>query len=208
MASEPLQICRRGGGVDQAGERRRVGRDHELVGQPASEPEPRYAKCPVLVVAGAIRERVCRLRDAPWHAPLAAVLDLTPHARAAAVIQQRPREVPHQQEGHEVLEHRPAPGHERRAAVNARHESSEMKPVMLRNVTLRNGHEACQARFGGEQIIEGVVEPRGTVRIGETVTNRENAAMTVVQKRKSHVVDERRSTRDKVQHEELDVARR
>ncbi len=106
---EALQVCRRSRRIDQAGERRRVRCNHELVGQPASEPEPGHAERSVLIVAGAVGERICRLRDAPRHPPLTAVLDLAPHAGAATLIQQRPREGAHQQQGHQVLEHGPAP---------------------------------------------------------------------------------------------------
>ena len=59
---------------------------------PRLRPKPGHAERTVLVVAGAVRERIRRFRDAPRHAARTAVLDLAPHAGAAALIEQRARE--------------------------------------------------------------------------------------------------------------------
>ena len=80
-AREPLEVRRRGGGIDEAGQRGGVRRDDEIVGEPALQPQARDAERLVLIVARAIGEGVGRLRDAPRHAALAAVFDLPPDAR-------------------------------------------------------------------------------------------------------------------------------
>jgi hypothetical protein len=120
-----------------------------------------------------------------------AVFDVTSYAGAAALIQQGARIAAHQQQRHQVFEHRPAPRHQRRAAVDVRDEAPHMKPVMLRHVALCDGDEAGQPRFGGQQVVEGPVRPCGTVRVGEAVSNREDAAAAVVEKVEPHGVGER-----------------
>ena len=124
--------CRGRGRIDQAGERGRVRRDDQIVGEAALAAQAGHAERLVLIVAGAIGERVRRLGNAPRHAALAAVLDLPPHAGAAALIEQRAGKAAHQQQRHQVLEHRAAPRHQRGAAVDVGHQPSQVEPVMLR----------------------------------------------------------------------------
>jgi hypothetical protein len=66
-----------------------------------------------------------------------------------------------------------------------------MKPVVLRNVALRNGDEARQPRFRRQQIVEGAVESSGSFGVGEAEANRKNAPPAVVQKVEVHGVGER-----------------
>jgi hypothetical protein len=102
---------------------------------------------------------------------LAAVFDLASDARAAALVEERAREVPHQEQRHQVLEHRPAPGHQGRAALHVRDETSKVKPVVLRHVTLRDGDETRQPRFGRQQIVEGGIESSWSFSVGEAVSD-------------------------------------
>jgi hypothetical protein len=170
-AREPLEVFGRGGRCDEARERRGVGSNDQLGAQASLEAESRDAEGPVLIVALAIGERVRRLGDPPGHPALPAVVDLAPHARAAALIQQRSREGSHQELRHQVLEHRAAPRHQRGAAAYVGDEASEMKPVMLGDVALRDRHEAGQPCFRGQQVVEGGIEPSGTLGIGEPVSD-------------------------------------
>ena len=153
------RLLGRGAGIDQTRQRRGVGRDDEVVGQPALESEARHAERLVLVGAGAIGEARTRIRRCPTARRAgAAVFDLPPDARAAALIEQRAGKAAHQQQRHQVLEHRAAPRHQRRAAVDVRHEASEMEPVVLRHVAFGDGDEAGQPRLRRQQVVERAVE--------------------------------------------------
>ena len=170
-AREPLEVLGRERRCDQARQCRGVRGNDQVGGQAALESKAGHAERPVLIVPGAIRKRVRRLRDAPRHVALAAVFDLASDACAAALVEQRSREVSHQELRHQVLEHRAAPGHQRRAAVHVRDETSEVKPVVLRDVTLRDGDEAGQPRFRRQQIVEGGVESSWSLGVGEAVSD-------------------------------------
>src|SRR6185503_442249 len=112
---------------------------------------------------------------------LLSVLDVTPHAGAAALVEQRPRKAAHQQLGHQILEHGAAPRHQRRAAVDVGHKASKVKPVMLRHVALRNGDETGQPRLRCQQIVKRAVESSWSVCISQPVSDRKNAAPSVVE---------------------------
>ncbi len=69
---------------------------------------------------------------------------------------------------------------------------------MLRDVALGDGDEARQARFGGEQVVERVVEAPGTFGVGEPIADREDAAAPVVEHVEAHVVGQpRRAARER-----------
>ena len=84
LAREPAEVHGGGGGIDQRGERRRIGRNHQLLGQPALEPQARNAEGLVLVAAMRIHDVVSGLRDAPRHALATSVQDLRANRRAAS----------------------------------------------------------------------------------------------------------------------------
>ena len=172
-APEVLRGCRR---IHQCAQRRRVGRHDELVRESALEPQAGHAKRLVLVVAEPVDEVVGRLRDAPGHVAIAGVFDLALHRHAARSIEQRPRIRPHHEERHQVLEHRRAPGNERRNTVDADDESAEVEPVALRHVALGDGEEARQARLGGEQVVVGAVEATRPGGVGQSIADREQLA--------------------------------
>ena len=197
---QPREILRRGRGIDETRQRSGVRCDNQVVAQAALQSEPGHTERTVLVVPRPIGEGVGRLRNSPGHAAPARVLDLAPDADAAALVQQGAREAAHQQQRHQVLEHRPAPRHQGRAAVDVRHQAPEVKPVMLWDVALGDRDKARQARFRREQVVECRVEPAGTVRVGEAVPDRENAPAVIVEKVEPHGVGEHRgSPRERVQ---------
>ena len=87
------------------------------------------------------------------------VLDLPARRSRGSSDRAACREAAHQQQRHQVLEHRAAPRHQRRAAVDVGDQPSEMEPVMLRHVALGDGDEAGQPRFRRQQVVERAVEP-------------------------------------------------
>ena len=179
-------------GSIRLGERGGVRRDDEIVGESAFESETRYAERLVLIVAGPIGEREGRLRDAPRHASFLAVLDLPANAGATTLIEQRAWIAAQQQLRHQVLEHRSAPRHEGGSTVDARHQASEMEPVMLRDVAFCDRDETREPRFRCQQVVERCVETARAVGVGETIADRENSPTAIVEKIESHTCRDRR----------------
>ena len=109
LLGQALQV--RGGLVRrrQQGERARVGRDDELLREPALQAEPRHPERAVLVVLPRVGEVVAALRHAPRHVALASVVDLPRDGGAPRVLEQGARVRRHHEVRHQVLEHRAAP---------------------------------------------------------------------------------------------------
>ena len=157
---EPLQILARRLRRHHQRERRGVRRDDQILGQSALEPQAGHAERAVLVVERRIDRVVAGLRHAPRHAALPAVLDLPLHRRPIGLVEQRVLVGGHHQQRHQVLEHRAAPRQQHRLATGAREQAPEGEPALLRQLALRDGDEAREARFRGEQIVVAGVAPR------------------------------------------------
>ena len=65
----------------------------------------------------------------------------------------------------------------------------------LRHLTLGDCDEARQARFGCEQIVERGIETAGPFAVGESIPDRKQASLPVVQKPEVDAVDEDRRAR-------------
>ena len=189
VGGEPAKILRAARRIDHHRERRRVRRDDQLVAEAALQAEAGHAEGLVLIVAGAIDREVRRLRDAPRRAARHAVVDLPPHRHAARLVEQRLRKVPHQQQRHQVLEHRRAPRQQHRRAAHAGDQAAEVEPVLLGHVALGDRDEAGQPRFGREQVVERRIEPRAAELIGEAVADREELPLPVVEEAEMHFVE-------------------
>ena len=219
---ETLQVPRRELGVDERGERGRVGRHHQLVPEPALQAQARHAEGLVLVLARAVDDRERRLGDAPGHLAARGVLHLAAHREGAGAVEQRARVASHQQERRQVLEGGRAPREQHRRAVHARERAAEVEPVLLRHLALRDREEAGDARLGGEQVVARDVEPPRPLGVGEAVADREQPALRVVEEAEVHLRDERLGARgerqqagaqlgvrlaDRVGEQRVDVAR-
>ena len=90
-------------------ENRRIRRYHEVFDQTALQSQTGNAERPVLIVEMQIARRVSRFRNSPGHAALAAIFDLSRHHRFVGFAQQRLAIVAHDQQRHEVFEHRAGP---------------------------------------------------------------------------------------------------
>ena len=157
LPGHPLQVGAGLFGRHQQGEHRRIGRDHQIVGQTALETQARHTEGAVLVVQVHIDRVVAGLRNAPGHAALPSVLDLPRHRGAAGLVEQRAVEGRHHQHRHQILEHRSAPGEQHRLAAGSREQAPEREPALLRQLSLGDGNEAAQARLGGQQIVIAAV---------------------------------------------------
>ena len=158
QARELDEVSRRRGRVDHGGERGRVGRDHEVLAQPALEPEPWHAEARVLVRQVQVAHVVRRLGDAPGDAVGRPVGDVALDHEPARLLEQAALGGPHDQRGHEVLEHRPRPGDEGGAELERRHGAAETEPVRGGHLAAGDAEEAGQARLGGQQVVPPLVE--------------------------------------------------
>ena len=159
FGGEALQIQAGRLGRHHQRHHRGIGRDHQILGQAALESQARHAEGAVLVIELGVDRVVAGFRHAPGHAALLAVLDLSRHRRLAGLVEQRVLVARHHQQRHQVLEHRAAPGQQRRCAGGAGQQAAQGEPAVLRQLTLGDGDEAAQARFGRQQIVVARIQP-------------------------------------------------
>src|SRR5439155_2954938 len=106
----------------------------QVVAQSAFQPQAGYAKRLVLVGVVAIDHTPRRFRHAPGNAAAASVLDLSANDAAAGLVEKGIGKDPHQEHGHQVLEHRGAPRQHRGNAVDADRQATQMETVFLWHV--------------------------------------------------------------------------
>ncbi len=156
---------------------RRVGCHDAIVRQAAHEPEPGNAERPVLVGLVRVRVREAGFAHAPRDPELGPVGDLPVDHRVHRLPDERPAHARQEELGHQVLEHRAAPRHERGIAVVRGHETGEREPVLLRELPLRDRDEAGQARLGSEEVVVAPV----AAAIRRVVPDGEESARRVVE---------------------------
>ncbi len=161
------------GRIDDRCQRCRVRSDDEFVTQPALQPKPRNAKRLVLVRVVPIDDVVGGLGDAPRHVARGGVLDLPAHDHAARFVEERVRVAAHDEQRHQVLEHRRAPRQQHGGAADAGDRASEMEPVRFRDVALGNGKKAGQPRFRGEQVVVRRIDFARAFVTGEAIADGE-----------------------------------
>ncbi len=159
-------------------EQTRVRRDDQIVRKAALQSDAGHAERAVLVVRAGVLHVVRGLRDAPWSARRLRVLDLAADHRVVGFTQQRPRIAAHDEQRHEVLEHRRAPRHERAVRPDRRHEPPELEPVLLRHMPHGDGDEAGEPRFRREGVVVGRVAPP----FGHVVADREQVPLAIEEK--------------------------
>ena len=153
FGGEPLQVEARLFRRHHQRQRRGVRRNDQILGQTAFEPEARYAECAVLVVEMSVDGVVAGFGNPPRHAVLLPIHDLPLHRRLAGLVEQRVFVRGHDQERHEVLEHRTAPGKENRFSTGRCEQTPQRKPALLWKLPLRNRYEAAQSGFRSQQIV-------------------------------------------------------
>ena len=167
---EALEVPDRRRRIHHGGQARRVGRDHHVLAEPAAQAQPRHAEVRVLVGHLEVAHVVGGLGHAPGDAALGAVGDLAPHDELRRLVEQAPRRRPHDEPGHEVLEHRAQP-----------------EPVRDRRVALGDRDEAGEAGFGGEQVVAARVERA----LADAEAEREQVALRIEEAAEVHAGDER-----------------
>ena len=131
----------------------RVRRDDDILGETALQSQSGHAERPVLIVAIGIDRVVPRFGHAPRHADLLAVRHLQRHRRLAGRIEQRAGIRRHDQQWHQVLEHRAAPGQEDRPLPDAGEQASQRKPALLGDLAGGDGDVGGEAGFGREEVV-------------------------------------------------------
>ena len=96
--------------VDHGRETRRIGRDHDVLGEAALQAETRNAKIGILVGEFRIAGVVGGFRDTPWNPERSPVGLLALHHQATGLLEQAAGGSPHDQRRHQVLEHGAGPG--------------------------------------------------------------------------------------------------
>ena len=175
LEPQPLQVRDHLARRDRRREQRRVGGHYHVVGKAAFEAEAGHAKSLVLIVPLRVLDVVGRLGDAPWHAAAGGIRDLPAHHRLVGLVEQRARVRSHDQQRHQVLEHRRAPREQRPRRAARRQRASELEPVLVRHLAERDRHVAGEACFRREDVVVGVVE----TAVDDVVADREELALLV-----------------------------
>ena len=161
---EPLQVLTSFSRCDYQRHRAGVRSDHQVIGQSSFQAEAGHTKGAVLVVQVNVGSVVTRFGNAPRHAAQFPILYLLPHRCFAGVIKQGVFIVGHDQQRHQIFEHRAAPRNQDRLAPRGDEQTAHREPMVLRNLPQSDGDVAAQARFRGQQIIEaGVTAALGDV---------------------------------------------
>src|SRR5581483_9561848 len=113
------------------GEKGRIGRDDELLGNFAAQAQIGDAEHFVLIVELKIKGVIARFGKAPGRAMRSAVLYVTRDDGVVRIVQQGVRIVGQKEGRHEILKERAAPAEKRGTIVNAGERASETKPVTL-----------------------------------------------------------------------------
>ena len=143
-------------------QRRGIGRNDQIIGEPAFETQAGYAKGAILVVEMNVDCVVAGFRTAPGHPAFPPILDLPGHRRLAGLVEQCVFVRRHHQERHEVFEHRTAPRKEDLLSAGSGQQTSQGEPALLRQLSLRNRYETAKSCFRSQQIVVTRVPPTFT----------------------------------------------
>ena len=161
-ALQAQQIVQRGRRIDRQGQRRRVGRHHQIARLLAAQAQCGHPECPVAVAVFGIARGEGRFGDAPGHALVAAMLALHLDGGAFALPEQRAGMAGQQQRRHQVLEHRAIPGQQGQPAGHLRQGPTEAEPVFQGHIALHDGEIAGQSRLARQQVVMVIVQAVGT----------------------------------------------
>ncbi len=181
-ASECAVVGERRLDVDHGREAGGVGRHHLVLREATLEAQPGHAEIRILVGELEVARVVRRLGNSPGNLQFFAVLDLPLHHQPAGLRQQTTARRAQHQVGHEVLEHRARPRHQRRGGADRRHGATQPEPVARGHVALGDGEEACQACLGSQQVVAGRIQ----ASVGGAVADREQLALAVHEEAEFH----------------------
>ena len=186
LRDEAGQVARGGHGVDHGGQRAGIGRHDQILAEAPLEAQARDAEVRVLIGQIQIADVVGGFGDPPGDAALDAVAHVTADHQVIGLVEQAAGRGVHDERGHQVLEHRAGPGHERRSESDGGHRAAEPEPVGGGNLTLGDRDETGEPRLGGEEIVLTGIE----AAVGDAVADRENPAHRIEEKAERHRVEE------------------
>ena len=109
LFGQPLEIFRGSGRFNHCRKSRRVRCDDDVLAETALIAEVGDTKTGILIGAVHVARVEEGFRNAPWHAQLTAILDLSTDSEARGQIQNAPRRRPHHERRHQIFEHRTRP---------------------------------------------------------------------------------------------------
>ena len=112
FCSKPLEIGAGGFRRNHQRQHAGIGRDNHILAQATLQSQAGNAESPVLVVEMRCPRRYSRIRICPRHAAFPAILDLAVDRSLVGLVEKCVVEGGHNQQRHEVLEHRSAPRYE------------------------------------------------------------------------------------------------
>ena len=183
FGSKPLEVLTRLPGRHHQRQRRGIGRNHQVLGEPAFEPQAGDAESAVLVVEMHIDGIVTTFRNAPRHGALFSILDLPGHSRLIGLVEQRVFVRRHHQERHQVFEHRTAPRKQDRLSTGDSEQTTQGEPALLRQLSLRNRYETGKPRFRSQKI----VVTRVPASLRDVVADRQQMTRLVVKEVIRHI---------------------
>ncbi len=181
------EILHRRGRIDHRRQPRRIGRDDDVLAEPASQSDSRHAEARILVGHFQIARVVARLRHPPRHAALGAIADLPSHHEPGCLLEQASRRRRHDERRHQVLEHRSRPGHEHRVELHRCQRPAEPEPVRDGDVALGDRDEAREPGFRCQQVVPTRVE----ASVRDAVPDREQLPHRIEEKAEVHGADHR-----------------
>ena len=153
LLRDTFQILHRERRFDHRGQRRGVGRDHQVFTQPTLQPQPRYSETGILISEIDVADVERRFRNPPRHSAFRPVLHLPEHHLLVGLVQHAFFRRTHHQGWHQVFEHRTGPGNQRRTAADRRERAAQPKPVRRGNFAFGDGDEAREPSLRRQQIV-------------------------------------------------------
>ena len=183
VCGEALEIFTGFARMDEESEGRGVGRNDEVIGESAFQPETGHPKSAVLIGALRVGEVIAGLGDTPGHAAVASVLDLPLDDGTIGLVEESVLVRGHEEQRHEILEHRSAPGEQGHRAALCGELATEGEPVILFKISAGYEHVTGEPGLGREEIVEGGVE----AAVADIVADREEVPRGVVEEGEIHL---------------------
>ena len=169
-------------GRHQQGERAGIGCKHPFVGGRAAQRQARHTLRAVLVGQGVVLRGDGAFGNAPGRVVRQRFTLLFCHGTGGGLLQCAAQRFLQHQRGHQVFKHRTRPGPQRGQVAMAEERPAERTPMFDGHVSLRDGKEAGQPRFTGQQVVVVAVQ---LLAVG-LQADVQQAALAVVQRLEVH----------------------
>ena len=175
-----------GAGIDHGSKAGGIGRNHRAFTQPAFKRQIGNPKVGILIGHVKIAGIISGFRHAPGNAQKVGVFDLPPDGEAVGRGQQTARGRPHDQRGHQILEHRARPGDQHRAAIDRRDRPAQPEPVGDGQFASGDGEEAREAGFRCQKIVAALIQ----LVVAGAIADGQQMPVGINEKVKPHLIRE------------------